>query len=314
MGRWLAAVVLAVVLSLLLAPVEAHREWPPHLHDYSATIAAEWQHYYATRDANRASWEATRQVRNIESTATLAAAQASLNASIATGQANIRAAFPTFTPVPTRVPRTTAAIRATVQARFFPTPTPTPTDAGRSQDNPAPHGHALDTPDNWRITVLDTIPHYERRVLAAGFHIPPEQRPPAGWHWLAIKLRFTNLGPAYPSTRDTIYDRQREMPTFRFEFVSASRQPRPERWCGPTYFDAQDLPDDVRRMPEAGFLMWRYVPTLGWLTVGRRYLSIGHTDEGWTCRMIQEHDTESLVMFYAGTLGGEGIWHRWWKL
>ncbi len=305
-----------ICLTVVVAPADAQQS----LTDYSATLTAAIGSYQATRDARPTADEAwihaLRQRVATHQAQTRGFTTSALPTLVAQAQATANALRQ---PLPTpRPPRTTATIRAEVRARFFPTPTPTPTDAGYSQDNPAPHGHALDTPDNWRITVLDTIPHYEQRVLAAGFHIPPEQLPPAGWHWLAIKLRFTNLGPVYPSIRDTIYDRQREMPTFHFEFVSASRQPQPERWCGPTYFDAQDLPDDMDRMPEAGFLMWRYVPTLGWRVVGREWLTTGHTDEGWTCRMIRERDTESLVMFYAGTLGGvaEGVpvWYRWWKL
>ena len=330
MGHWLAATVIAVCLALLLAPVEAYPRQP---RDYSATMTAMRGSYLATRDAGRASFQATRQARLAENTATLTAAYTQLAATTEARVSELRAKFPTFTPVPTRVPRTTATIRAQVQARWQ--PTPRPELPGDALERAVPIGTTIQTPENWQITVLNVLPNYDQRIAAAGLTI--KEPPPAGWQWVAFKLRLTNLGPVHPSSEE-VYKQSRELPLWGpFLDVVGTSQLRPLSGHGcRRFFSVRGLPDDYsradlyypareradsnpdwHRMPEAGFHEFGYSPLRKGMGIpARQFLFTGESDEGWWCVTVRNSDVDSLRLTHWGTVGGveRGWWRCWWKL
>ena len=324
MGRWIAATVIAVSLALLLAPVEAYPRQP---RDYSATMTAMRGSYLATRDAGRASFQATRQARLAQSTTEITAAYTHLAATTEARVSELRAKFPTFTPVPTRVPRTTATIRAQVQARWQ--PTPRPELPGNALEQAVPIGTTIQTPENWEITVLEIINHYQDRVSAAGYTL--KRPPPDGWQWVAVKLRFTNRGPVNPTVNE-IYMQPRELPLAELQAVGDSQLRLGGGEC-PRFFLVRDLPadyplqelyrfvspedfnEDWNRMPEEGFGSFKNVPTIGWMIVSRRGLGTNESDEGWLCVEAPDSDAASLRLTQWGTVGDDrGWWRRWWKL
>ena len=175
-----------------------------------------------------------------------------------------------------------------------PPPTPTPFDfkeAPHNRDSARPRGETITTADDWQITVLDVVWHYEDVVRAADYRVarllPTEQ-------WVAVKLRAV-------STWRTDSGYRPDNRLVGFSLVSRSDR---QFWYAAHAPINRHPSENARDGTEPAY------PKLGSYHSLSYWIEPDTPTEGWIVFLVPTAEVEGIVMRMNTRVGAMA----WWKL